>query len=243
MLNSIKAFTLSVFRGVCYGVVLALAITMVYNYIYPGVSAYQRSNVGLPTFNVVENGVAGNGHPMVRIHNQYNSFICSGTIISNSYILTAAHCLLDEEKKISMETYNIHVLPVDGSSVIVIPAKAASINNLADYGLMVGNFSGYATYKIAFDEVTPINNSNNLVTCGFPWGANGVCYKITSQLKQYYFRSAASGRLFPGMSGGPVFDIDKKVVIGVNSAVVSDQILIAPLVGLFESLDVEVVIE
>lgn len=239
----IKKLIKQIISGITYGVTLAIFITLIYNYIFPGVSTYQRSNSALPEFNVTENGVAGIGSPMVRIHNQYNSFICSGTIISNHYILTAAHCLLDEDKKISMETYNIHILSTKGESTIVVSAKAASLNNLADYALMVGNFSGYASYKIAFDEVRPIKTSNNLVTCGYPWGANGVCYKITSKLTQYYFRSSAEGRLFPGMSGGPVYDLDNQVVIGVNSAVVTDKILISPLVGLFESLEVKVVEE
>lgn len=240
MLKKIIKQTIS---GITYGVTIGLIGIAVYNYVYPGVSTYQRSNAALPDFNVVENGVGGQGFPMVRIHNQYNSFICSGTIISNSYILTAAHCLLDEDKKISMETYNIHILSPKGESTIVVTAKAASLNNLADYGLMVGNFTGFASYKIAYDEVRPIKTSNNIVTCGYPWGANAVCYKVTTPLAQYYFRSAAEGRLFPGMSGGPVFDLDNGLIIGVNSAVVSDKILIAPLVGLFESLEVKVVTE
>lgn len=207
---------------------------------YLNMKMVKQSLSDLPPFILSENGVDTGSVTLIRIHNEDGEFVCSGTIVSTKYVLTAAHCISDEDGNLSTETYKIHVLIGDGS-IVVIEAKAASLNHRSDNGLMLGDFTGLSTVKLALGPLNSLQRSQTVLVCGFPYGSlDDICYFLESASKQYYFQMAAKGHLYPGMSGGPVYDMENNVVVGVNSAVGNGYIITTNLVGLFESLKVEV---
>jgi hypothetical protein len=80
-----------------------------------------------------------------------------------------------------------------------------------------------------------------ILTCGYPWGAEGICYPTGNQIYMYYAQFQMNGKMFPGMSGGPVMDVGNNAIIAVNTAVTGGgPIIVSPLIGLFETLGVEV---
>lgn len=202
---------------------------------------YQNGD-NLPAFVFKENGINGSipSNALIRIHDDKGNFRCSGSIISSKYVLTAAHCLVDSSKKLSDKTYAIKVSLLDGSTKTVL-AKAAALNSKSDYGLMVGDFTGLSTFKIAIGPTASLTRSNKVATCGFPYGGvEPICYATGTDFRHYFFQLAVGGTMYPGMSGGPVYDLERGVVLGVNSSVNAGFIVVSDLVGLFETLEVDV---
>jgi S1-C subfamily serine protease len=199
----------------------------------------------MPSFSISENRyndalVKHNNFPVVRIHDEDGNFLCSGTIISRDYVLTAAHCVI-EGNKLSSQAYTIKVLSDDKSTIIKsIKSKAVAANANADYALIKGDYIGLSTIPIAVGVSESLERSDSVLTCGFPYGAErNICYG-TSDFSVYFFRLASKGILYPGMSGGPVYDVKTNRLVGVNSAVGQGFIITTSLVGLFETLGVEV---
>lgn len=201
-----------------------------------------QTTANLPPFLLKENGTDGSipSSALIRIHDDKGNFRCSGSIISSKYVLTAAHCLVDSNRKLSSEIYSIKIYLLDGSIKTVL-ATAAALNNKSDYGLMLGDFSGLSTFKIAIGPTASLTRSINVATCGYPYGTNEpICYATDIDFRHYNFQLAVGGTLYPGMSGGPVYDLEHNVILGVNSRVDAGFIVVSDLVGLFETLNVDV---
>lgn len=201
-----------------------------------------QSRIGLPHFsNDADSSLIDTGtKPLVRIHNQDDQFVCSGTVVSNKYILTAAHCLVDDYGKMSTQKYKIHILNSNLlAATMVIESEAAAINTQTDYALMTGDFSNVNRYKMALGNAASLTRSKTVVTCGYPYGGEPICYGTNAKFSTYLFRVATQGTLYPGMSGGPVYDLERNIILGVNSAAGQGFIIVSTLVGLFESLGVE----
>lgn len=186
--------------------------------------------------------------PAVRLHgeitdNNPDGFVCSGTVISNDYVVTAAHCLVDEDGKM-LKTINLKSLRgADGSEVTVV-GTPIGINQRADYALIHGDFKEFA--KTPIDnraEAIYTINARAVLTCGFPWGDHPTCLPLLSGISPCRGQMCAAGVLYPGMSGGPVIDSSTGVMVGVNTAVGDGYIVLSPLVGLFTTLGIEVRVE
>lgn len=189
----------------------------------------------LPVFHTKQD-YSQNTYPgLVRLSKD-GQFFCSGAVISDDYVLTAAHCLVDENGQMLDEEFD--VLSLDGSNKVKV--TAAGINQRADYALVKGSFKQYTKTEINLDPGLPMGDSA-YIACGFPWDSSDICYFLDSKFVTYYDGFATGGRLYAGMSGGPVVDLNRVMIVAVNSAVGDGYVIIMPLIGLFETLGVKVV--
>lgn len=178
----------------------------------------------------------GSRGSIVRLHDpETGRFFCSGVVISRRMIVTAAHCVGDASKGDIVAEIRDHTKQRTG---IIATLKAA--NHASDVAIVRGNFKQFATRQAHVTTQSVLsnieNNGREIVTCGYPWSGELVCIPMTNR-EQFAFQISGDGYLYPGMSGGPVIDVLTGTVIGVNSAVYKDKILISPLVELYASLD------
>lgn len=171
--------------------------------------------------------------PIVRLHDEKGNFFCSGTVISDSYVLTAAHCLVDGN---SLSKRVIHVKNAKLEEVSA--AVAAGFNRRADYGLVKGDFSKMKKIHILPKSDMPYRFHAPMYTCGYPWGSDFQCYPVAPTGIFWNFL-AGKGLMYPGMSGGPLISSDD-LIGAVNSGVTEEGLVFAPIIGLFETLNVEV---
>lgn len=162
-------------------------------------------------------------------------FICSGVVIDEQYAVTAAHCLTDQNNDVEISPFFVRD-PKNLQSTV--KSKVVGVNRSIDYGLLRGNFRNFkkSPINVYYDEFA---SNGAFMACGFPYGQNRIsCMSINPQ-GNYIFQILAIGKLYPGMSGGPVFNLITGNVIGVNSAAGQGFVLIAPLIGLYGSFGIE----
>lgn len=163
---------------------------------------------------------------------------CSGTVISDKLILTAAHCMTPTMFDFAPPTITIHTsADVD----IGITAQILSYSQNSDLALLGGDFhtldhrntvSGAAAINKAFKE-------QEILICGYPHNGRFTCSKVKRPTNAN-FKFSATGWAYPGMSGGPVVDLSTGKVIAVISAVDGDQVILSPLVELSKDLGINV---
>lgn len=197
----------------------------------------------LPDYNIEQDLSPNSFVPLVRLEDTNGEFFCSGTVISNDYVLTAAHCLVDEHGYMKKELNVVSMVNKDNQQSKVL-SVAAGLNRRADYGLVKGDFSYFMKLKLQFSPLEEIGVNGavgRVMTCGFPWGVDeGVCYPAGNQMHRVLAQDAVAGILYPGMSGGPVIDFGNGKVFAVNTAVSDGYIIVSPLVGLFKTLGIKV---
>ena len=137
-------------------------------------------------------------------------FYCSGVVIGNNYLLTASHCLVDENGV--MKNEEITVVNDDGT--VRVKAKPAGVNRRMDWGLIEGDFSNIPGAMVAETNWQPLSR---VVACGYPQGARALmCQILVPRMNDgFLIKCNVGAMIFPGMSGGPVFDANG-IVVGLN---------------------------
>lgn len=163
---------------------------------------------------------------------------CSGTVISDKLILTAAHCMTPTMLDFAPPTITIHTsADVD----IGVTAQILSYDQNSDLALLGGDFkaldrrstvSGAAAINKAFKE-------QEILICGYPHNGRFSCSRL-KRLTNANFKFSGTGWAYPGMSGGPVVDLSTGKIIAVISAVDGDQVIVSPLIELSKDLGVNV---
>jgi len=177
----------------------------------------------------------GDKLPIVRLHYAKGSFFCSGVVISSNYVLTAAHCVLNA--KGSLTTNNIDVKSSDRA--ITVTGKAVSANPRMDTALIHGDFKNFKISPVIIDPKIIFGLNTTFVDCGYPMGGDLLCITFN---KLGIEDSTYVGKipLFPGVSGGPLYILEKGSVIGVNSSTKGELAYMGSIINLFDSLGVEV---
>lgn len=183
------------------------------------------------------NSVKGIKNPpygsVIQLHVN-NDFICTGVVFDEQYIVTAAHCLVGTLGYMRKEEYTVYD---PSSKKSATKAKPVGINSRIDYGILKGNFKKFKKAKLNVHENEFSNGS--YMACGYPYGQKKISCMAVYPKGNYFFQIAAEGVLYPGMSGGPVYNNITGNIIGVNSAAGDGFVLLAPLIGLYGSFGLE----
>jgi hypothetical protein len=174
-----------------------------------------------------------NDSPEVRLRGT-GSF-CSGVVVSSKYILTAAHCVEELKQPLSIEDTSLHYLGI--ARVVGISDKYDSALLLADLKHLIRPAKVDFTGEFSKSMTVPI------ITCGWPETQKHLLCTPGMLTGTLFFKRTGKGLLYQGMSGGPTYHALNRVVVGLNSAVTVNSIVVAPIVGLPELFNVRVLHE
>lgn len=177
---------------------------------------------------------------IVRLHDaDTGAFFCSGVVISNTRILTAAHCVFRQGlfgESVAVDKVEIRTQTNKPMGII---ANFEAANARQDLAILSGDFRGMDQRGVVSDTAQLnsifMNSNIDVVACGFPDGGRLACSHITDRDRILFFFSA-KGYLYPGMSGGPVIDMTTGKVIAVNQAVTDSRVVVSPLIELYDNL-------
>lgn len=161
---------------------------------------------------------------IVRLHNLEGRFFCSGFIVSDTKIVTAAHCISGEPVMVKNQKHKL--------LGIAMPAK---VNERGDQGvlkMLVGSLKERNKLPLEQNGAAierSFNKSQSLVACGYPYGGELTCSRV-EYTGHFQFFMEALGFLYPGMSGGPVIDLETGKAVGLNTAVTETHLILSPTV-------------
>lgn len=195
-----------------------------------------------PPFRVKEMGTGPTVtdlHPLIALYRKNLSgewiFHCSAMVVTNSYALTASHCLRDESGELTTEEIQVRTAELSLKNSLIV--KAASMNPRADLGIVLGDFSQFQKALVARRGFW--NHDGPYVNCGFPYGETPpVCIPFVP-VTNHFFMIKGAGQLYPGMSGGPVIDTTMNEVVGLNLLADDGFVAVAPMIGFLGALQLE----
>lgn len=183
---------------------------------------------------------------IVRLYDvKRNAFFCTGFVVSDNMLITAAHCIADYE--VLGIVFKAHIAGVEvrdlhgKKTAASISYSKADVRS--DQALIVGDFSMFEHMLIATEPglVAKISQTGTIKSCGFPYGGPLYCVSLKYEHIEDFQMSFSGDNLFPGMSGGPVFDNKSGIVIGINTGVAGPHQIISPTSNIFYNLGIAVV--
>ncbi len=166
--------------------------------------------------------------PIVRL-NQGNQTFCTGTVINDTTIVTAAHCVLMEFFGMVMARPEIEIRPKSNLNIMVI-AHPTYITTQLDMAILKGDFHLFQPkgYTSTINKLMELQKpGKEFMSCGYPLGGDLQCTK-TIYIQRDNFSIRVHGLLLPGMSGGPTMDSDGNV-IAINNAVDGQDSIVTPI--------------
>lgn len=167
-------------------------------------------------------------NPIVRLTHDGRTF-CTGTVIDEHTILTAAHCIVHEDLFGSVVDRSPIDIRTNENNPLGVYATPAWATMQMDQALLKGDFSAFEVRPYISDInklITILKPGAKFTSCGYPLGGDLQCSSMV-YVKPWIFMAAFKGVLLPGMSGGPTM-LEDGTVVGTNDAGTEDYSIIVP---------------
>ena len=233
---------------------IALCMSLFYN--RPAKNIQLGRQNALPQFKLDQDIVQRKYDGLIQLvtADKYKGF-CSGFVISNSYAVTAAHCLVDEDGNMKnaeeIKVRSIEIVEEDGTKQqTIMPIEIVGLSLATDYALLIGDFSDFTTLKIntgasAINEIKGTQLlpgiSVPMFAVGFPLGGSEPMALPQQNCQTLGETIMCQGIMFRGCSGGFLIDPITGVVVGINHAInlQGQETFFKFMIAIFDQFNVE----
>jgi S1-C subfamily serine protease len=173
----------------------------------------------------------------IRLADSEGRHICSGFVVSDSYAITAAHCVDGIGGRMTTKNFKVFGINREDTGV---EADAVGMASRMDMGLVRGDFKRFKKLMLDTPPIGFIGREKSaFVSCGFPMGDKILCVPQIV-IGSDYFGVTVPSPVYPGMSGGPVIDLESGTAVGIISRVADrNGSVMAPIVAIWSSFGIE----
>jgi len=172
---------------------------------------------------------------IVRLVSETGGTFCSGVVIDDNTVITAAHCVIMQPLPFLPPMVRTGItLRNDDNIDLKTPVLTIRAWPQMDTAVLTGDFREFQHADYSGDVsylLSVAHTGQKFKACGFPLGGKLYCSDLVFKGIRI-FAWGAKGVLIPGMSGGPVFVCDylgKCTVVAVNTAMNEDEAIVSPI--------------